>query len=848
MSEERATTQLGIHLFNLSHQDEAVRELLGYAGDEQVSNLLHSEDIEAFTTHLAGVTSDTYTAIDVRLRLPDESWGWFEFRHYRQPAGTVLGMVQDITARKLELHVAEEQAAIYKAIFEESPIGITVGVPLGKNTLINRKLCDILGYETIPDFDIDMAAHTHPDDLQPNIDLVQQVLRGEIPHFDMEKRYIHNDGSIRWVHLFGVTIQWKGLNYGISMVIDITERKNLEKELHYNQTLFSRLFEESPIGMSIQEPGSMQGRANRALSELLGHKWKPDIIIDMEPHLHPDELHKNKQLVQQVITGEINSYRMEKRYIRTDGDIRWVVQHAFAIHDADNAVIAGISMVEDITERKALEEKYRYNQELLNRLFEQNPLGMAIYPPNADKGRVNKALCEMLGYDWQPELMLDIDPHVHPDDVPKQNEMQRKALSDEFIHYEMDKRYIRTDGEIRWVRQHAFAVRDMNQNLVGVSMVEDITGRRALEDKYHYNQELLNRLFEKNPLGMAIYPPHSDVGMVNRALCEILGYDWQPGMTLEVNPHVHPDDLIRQKELQRQAVQGEINRYQMDKRYTRTDGEVRWVRQHAFAVRDIHQEVVGVSMVEDITERRQMEQERHQLIEELEERNAEMERFIYTVSHDLKSPLITVQGFLGYLEADVASGKADRVRRDIEHINSAVDRMYALLEDLLTLSRVGRVTTPLEVVKLDDIVLESIKNVTGQLNALGAVLHVQNGLPTVTVERKRIVEVYQNLLDNALKFMGEQSTPFIQIGVSDISDAWVTCYVQDNGTGIDPRYHEKVFGLFERLETGVAGTGIGLALVKRIIETHQGHIWIDSTGHGGSTFYFTLPRQENSNE
>jgi len=226
---------------------------------------------------------------------------------------------------------------------------------------------------------------------------------------------------------------------------------------------------------------------------------------------------------------------------------------------------------------------------------------------------------------------------------------------------------------------------------------------------------------------------------------------------------------------------------------------------------------------------------------ELKTRNAELERFTYAVSHDLRSPLVTVMGFLGAIEDAALGGRTDLVRSDMERIRSAAGRMDRLLKELLELSRVGRVAPEPQTVPFTELVHEAKGLIAGRLRERGVALKVAEGLPSVRGDRPRLVEVVQHLLDNAAKFMGDQAQPRIDVGARPGRDAPVF-FVRDNGRGIEPRFREKVFGLFDRLDSLDEGTGIGLALVKRIVETHGGEVWVESDGPGsGSTFCFTLP-------
>jgi PAS domain S-box-containing protein len=251
-------------------------------------------------------------------------------------------------------------------------------------------------------------------------------------------------------------------------------------------------------------------------------------------------------------------------------------------------------------------------------------------------------------------------------------------------------------------------------------------------------------------------------------------------------------------------------------------------------------------IIRDLTDKKREEEAREELLRQLERSNAELERFTYTVSHDLKSPLITIKGFLGMLEKDARAGDEARMTKDIQRIGNAADKMQNLLEDLLELSRIGRIGNPPERVALSDVVQDVLEMLNGPIAAQGARIDVAPSLPVVWGDRVRVQEVLQNLIENALKFAREDAPLVIELGTRE-DGAETFCTVRDNGVGIDPRYHQKVFGLFEQLQKGTPGTGIGLALVKRIVEFHGGRIWVESEGLGsGSTFVFTFAEKGKS--
>jgi len=234
------------------------------------------------------------------------------------------------------------------------------------------------------------------------------------------------------------------------------------------------------------------------------------------------------------------------------------------------------------------------------------------------------------------------------------------------------------------------------------------------------------------------------------------------------------------------------------------------------------------------------ENKREQLIAELEVKNAEMERFTYTVSHDLRSPLITIQGFIGFLKQDLQQGRQSRVDLDLMRIEEAVNRMDLLLRDTLELSRIGRVTDPPQDVNFIEIVRDSLNQVSMQVGSSGAKIRLAESFPAVHVDRLRMVEALANLIENSIKYMGSQASPEIEIGWNHL-DGDTAFFVRDNGIGIDPGQHKKVFELFYKVDKKSEGTGAGLAIVHRIIEVHGGRIWIESEPGQGCSVFFTLP-------
>jgi len=469
---------------------------------------------------------------------------------------------------------------------------------------------------------------------------------------------------------------------------------------------------------------------------------------------------------------------------------------------------------------------------------------------------------------------------VHPDDLERIAREVQQYSAGGVDRFQQEYRIITKDGRVRWVDDRTFVARDSNGNIIHYQgTVMDITEQKKAEqvrlashqiaeaallqnlpEFYQSVHDIISSLIPARNFYITLYNAASGT-FSNPFLVDEFDSEWpsyrpgkglgsyvmRTGKPLLASPEVFTQ-LERQGEVEivhRRMVewlgvplktrQGKIFGVMAVQNYS---GPPRLDSSHMDLMMFVS---VQVAMA---IERMQVEAEREKLIQELTAKNAELEQFTYTVSHDLKAPLITIRGFLGYLDEDASSGNRERLKDDIERIGSASTKMYKLLDELLILSRIGRMKNPPVNIPFAEIVHEALGMVEGRLRPRRIEVRIEPGLPIVHGDRPRLVEILQNLIDNAAKFIGERPDPCIEIGQRGFdADGKPILFVHDNGIGIDPQYHDKVFGLFNKLDMQTEGTGVGLALVKRIIEVHECRIWIESEPGKGSTFYFTLPNE-----
>lgn len=252
-----------------------------------------------------------------------------------------------------------------------------------------------------------------------------------------------------------------------------------------------------------------------------------------------------------------------------------------------------------------------------------------------------------------------------------------------------------------------------------------------------------------------------------------------------------------------------------------------------------------LASIVDITKRKVLEDRLRESAARLQQKSQEMEQFVYTVSHDLKSPLVTSSGFLGLLKEDLAAQRYDHLEDSMMRLARANDRMNQLINDLLQLSRVGRIKLEVETVDVRALVNSVIENLSSQIQEKAVAMRIEGLFPPIRGDYKRIYQVFENLIINALKYGAANSNPTLTIGTDapgTESENEIRFYVRDNGIGIAKEYHKKIFGLFQRLENDGRGTGVGLAIVSRVMQLHGGRAWVESEPGKGASFWLAFPK------
>ncbi len=402
----------------------------------------------------------------------------------------------------------------------------------------------------------------------------------------------------------------------------------------------------------------------------------------------------------------------------------------------------------------------------------------------------------------------------------------------------------------RWTLQRD--EQDKPQAILEIS--NDISDRKRSEIALAESAQRFRDTFEQAAVGMAQASLDGKLLLVNQKLCEILDYSRQELIEKKFQEITFPEDLGNELELLSQLLAGEIENYCVEKRYIRKDGDLVWANLTVSLLREQNSSQFLMGVVEDIRERKQAEESlRLRAVElswtaqtlakttnVLRKRNLELDQFAYVVSHDLKAPLRAIANLSSWIEEDLSDSMTEDTLHQMNLLRGRVHRMEALIEGLLQYSRVGRMQVALETVKVEKLLAEIIDSLAPPS---GFEVKVEPGMPTFVTERLSLQQVFANLISNAIKHNRAESG-HVKISVKELDDFYEFS-VADDGPGIAPQYHDKVFVIFQTLEARdkVENTGIGLSLVKKIVEGQGGSISLESAEGEGATFGFTWSKQ-----
>ncbi|OPX64445.1 PAS domain S-box protein [Methanoregula sp. PtaB.Bin085] len=744
-----------------------------------------------------------------------------------------------------------------RSFYDSGLFGVVFWNMDGKITDANDTFLAMTGYsrDELNAGMIDWRAITPPEFRAADEKAVEELKTTGINHVPFEKEYFMKDGNRLPVLLACAMLDEQRYN-GVAFVLDISDLHTVRAKLHESEARFRTLVGELPVGIAMTRrdgQGELALYFNRNFTAITGYTIGQVPSLDAWMALaFPDQVYRADRLqaAQEMYEEAARSTTSLPRVSRVtcrDGGVKLI---EFRYTDLK---AFGFWTLIDITEQKKAEQALREQEAFTRAVLDNLPIGIAVN--SIDPEIRFEYMNDRFPATYRISRKDLADPNAFWEAVYHDPAIREKirtqvlgdcASGDPARMHWADIPIAREGEPTTYIEARNVPVPDRN---LMISMVWDVTDRKHSEEEIRSAKAFLDRVIDMSPFAMWIADSSGTVTRVNQSMCE----------TIRLPPEaiVGAYNVLMDENFEREGVMPRVRAVFRDRVPVRFS--IPWKAADAGDVdfggaKDLFIDVSlfpipdaqgGLASVVcqwvDITEQKQAEAQREALIRELERKNAELERFTYTVSHDLKSPLITIKGFAGLLEDDAQKCDPVQLKKDVLRITQAADTMQQLLSDVLELSRIGRVVSPPQETDFGGIAREAAEILAGPLAERGATVEIAPDLPVVNVDHNRIREAVVNLVENAIKFMGDQQQPVIRIGATS-GESGPVFFVQDNGIGIEPRYLTRIFNLFEKLNPSVPGTGVGLAIVKRIIEVHGGRIWAESEGPGkGTTFRFTLP-------
>ena len=729
--------------------------------------------------------------------------------------------IQDITASKKVLEQLKGNEEKFSKAFYSNSAGMLITTD-SKIVEVNDTYAKITGYKR-DELLYKTATGLNIFSVDDREDIVRILSEKGIIH-DKEFQIRTKTGKKRPVLYNSEFIEFNGKKSIFTIVYDITERiKAEEKTKRILESMAEYYVEFDNEWHYVDINSKMEEEFGLKRDEILGKViWKlfPQLIGSKQYK----EFHKAKK--------ENIPVRFETKSVVTE---EWFETNAYPHPEGLSAYF------HNITERKKVEEELKESEEKFRILSDFSPVGIVVYRDNLLY--INKAGFSILGYTKDELSHMDIDVLIHPDYREIVKNRINELMDGDQEPKSHDVKMMTKTGNERWFEATSKIIQYEGMPALMIIGL-DITKRKKTEEALNQSQKLLQDIINGFPSPIFVKDLEGRFLTVNNKLEKLLGVKNEE-LKGKTDYDIISKELAEYYRANDEKVLEEGKAIPIEEEADLIDGHHTFIA-NKFPIYDSNGKPYGVGSIStDITERKLLEEQMKKTMNELRRSNLELERFAYVSSHDLQEPLRMVTLYSQLLEKRYKDTLDDDADDFIEYIVENAKRMKYLIDDLLEYSRVTSQAKEFKNIDLEK-VLESVLSNLSILIVENNVTVTHEPLPTVFADKNQMLQVFENLITNAIKFRGEEPSK-IDISAQKNEKEWIFA-LKDNGIGINPKHQKQIFEVFKRLHTKeeYPGTGIGLSIVQKIIEIHNGRIWVESELGKGSTFYFTIPIQDNN--
>lgn len=707
---------------------------------------------------------------------------------------------------------------------------------------MNDKAVELLGHQ-ISDGPLSLLKLVHNDHLQYTLESFRELFKkGSFANYlttittkDNKEKRVRINATVIYDR-FGKPIGAQGV------ARDVTKDIELNNLLETQKKQLDLIFDNSPIGIMLSLAKSQKTiMVNKAASDLLEYTEEELINLQVKEFTHPEDRKQTLTVLKQLKNGEKDKITVEKRYITKSGKTIWARTTVSIIRNLEGNAVYHLSTIEDVTREKKAKEKLIESENRLSSLILNLQAGILLEDMDGQVLLTNKMFCNLFGIEAPPEALIGMDCSMAAQSAKElfkdpdgfidgiNNLLKRK---DPFLKEELEL----ADG--RFLERSYIPIFYEDEYQGRLWTYEDITLKKNYEKNLQEQKEKYSSVIANIDLGWVETDIEGKLVTANQSFCKFCGYTLEELMGQHVGDMLLAESSRHLLEKSRNKVfRGVIEPHELQ--IVTKKGDIRHLLVSAARSYDVDGKIIGtISIHLDVTEQKILEKQKESLLKSLEAQNEQLNEYAHMVSHDLKSPLRNISALISWTKEDFLGKLGEEATQNLDLIQGKIGKMDHLIENILKYSSIEGGSEQVEAVDLN-ILINDILGLIFVPDHIKVI--VQKGLPTIKADTTKIQQLFQNLLSNAVNYM-DKAEGLIKIGFED-KGTHHQFYVQDNGVGIKQEDFEKIFRIFKSLGNKENSTGIGLSIVKKVVELYKGEIWLESEFGKGTTFYFTIKKQ-----
>ena len=689
---------------------------------------------------------------------------------------------------------------------------------------------------------LNLMEKVHPKDYKYTLDAFKKLLKtGRYSKY--RSRIIAPDETVKTLEVNCSLVFDKDgqITGALGIARDVTQEIEVQELLEQQKKQMDIIFDNSPVGIVLsKEKDDDFLLINKAIGDMLGYTMEEMKEVTVNQFTHPDDRKISQRFRERLSTGKIDNYNIEKRYIKKSGEVVWAKTVVNSVKDSTGKVKFQVAIVEDITENKLAKEKLIESENRLSSLISNLDSAVLLENEQREIAIVNKKFCDIFSMPMSPEELVGQDcAKLLKESIGFFEEPERiegrinKLIKDKKVILGDELRLI--DGRI--LERDYIPISQDSEYKGHLWTYRDVTLSRNYRKNLETQKKRYSNIIANLKLGLVELSGEGKILSANKSFVKMTGFEEEEILGKSLRGLFKKErikDLIQQRNKNKR--EGKTGSYEF--KFINNSNEEKILLVSAAPSYSIKGEMIGsIGIILDITHIKKLESQKEELLKTLEMRNVELEEYAHIVSHDLKSPLRSISALTSWLKEDYGDNIGEDGKKNIDLIQEVVQKMETLINDILNYSSIKEKSNELEDVDIYELISDIKKLIFVPKHIT---INIDENLPVIKADKVRIQQLFQNLISNAVNYTDKEKG-YVNIGYQDKKKHHLFT-VEDNGVGIAKEYHDKIFKVFESLGDHKDSTGIGLSIVKKIVEVYEGKIWLESEEGKGTTFFIEFKK------